>query len=196
MAHENFYTNQKLVQVEGDWIADVLRIWNEDTRAWDSHAPLTIRFDSLDLVVYAHEGGGLRWEANLAPYDLAPIERTPRGASHGSASQAIYEMEDGAPRATYDLVRFPALSAAVGSRVERVTAGRMSPDRASASRAPEGDAQRANSLELALDTNMTLTLTAQSDGALRASLAPTFEAPKMPACPQAHLPFGRNTHRS
>lgn len=219
--HSDTAREEELALIEGEWVADVLRIWNADARSWDNRAPITIRLDSRDFVVYAREDGCLGWEAGRTSHESQHAAHAPRSALRDGKKEAcgsvshdadpydstpltVYEIEGGEPSVTYDLIRFPALSEAVGARVERASAkctpvGHAAAHRESADHTPANprsadhatiaDAPGSNSLELTLDTDEVIKLTVRDNGEILARLTPAFEAPQENEVPCANLQF-------
>ncbi len=204
MAHKEDNRDNPLAQSEGEWIADVLRVWDDERREWSIRSPITIRLEPMDLIIYIKEDGSLGWQTNPPSQPKAghatnkrpaaekanpsSSETTsnrpthaPRTAKPG-ASPDVYEMDGGKPSVSYEFIRFPSLSQAVGARIKRATA--MCEGCAAA---PKTD-----TLEFTLDTNAVLKLSLQKDGALLARLAPKLNIRKGSKTPRANIPLARH----
>lgn len=194
--------NAALAGIEGEWIADILRVWDEKNRTWNNHAPIAIRLESLDFIVRSDEDGRLNWETNPPQSSQAegvaasnseagasaanPLQnsqnedrprKTTRAATHENpaAARRVFELDASTPSASYEFVRFPALSEAIGARVKHARSDNTS---------SEGISQ-SSLLELSLDGDEVLRLSAQKDGTILARMAPAFEAPPLPRAPEA-----------
>ena len=194
--------NTALARIEGEWIADILRVWDEENRAWNDHAPIAIRLESLDFIVCSNEDGRLSWETNppqspqeegivasnseagasaVNPLQNPQNEDRPQETAHAAphatpaAVRRIFELDASTSSVSYEFVRFPALSEAIGARVKRARSGN----------APSEGISQSGFLELSLDGDEVLRLSAQKDGAILARMAPAFEAPPLPRAPEA-----------
>ena len=194
--------NTALARIEGEWIADILRVWDEENRAWNDHAPIAIRLESLDFIVCSEEDGHLSWKTNppQSPQEegiaasnseagastASPLQnsqdedrlrKTPRAApcKTPAAARRVFELDVSAPSASYEFVRFPALSEAIGARVKHARSDNTS---------SEGISQ-SSFLELSLDGDEVLRLSVQKDGAILARMAPACETPPLPRAPEA-----------
>lgn len=165
--------NAALAGIEGEWIADILRVWDEENRAWNIHAPITIRMESADLIVGIDDDGQLGWAASAPQAN----DEASQHEARREAPLSLYAADEGKRFVTHEFIRFPALSEAVGSQVDKATAN---PEPSISG--PSTPMAKRQSLELTLDTKAILKVSILDDGSLVARLAPqcTLPAPQDP----------------
>ena len=178
MAKKQTFTPRStvLADIEGEWIADVLRVWDDESRAWNIRAPITIRMEFADLIVGIDDDGQLGWAASAPQAN----DEASRHEVRREAPLSLYATDEGKSFVTYEFIRFPALSEAVGAQVDKATAN---PEPSISG--PSTPMAKNQSLELTLDTKAILRVSILDDGSLVARLAPQCTLPVPQDPPEA-----------